>query len=65
MEALLSLIKRINPQKMNVSKSENMLIHLQFTHFITSNKSNFKFLVAPNKKGKLQSLESVLLWVSL
>jgi hypothetical protein len=34
MEALLCLIKRINPQKMNISKSENMLIHLVFTHFI-------------------------------
>jgi hypothetical protein len=30
MEALLCLIKRINPQEMNVSKSENMLIHLLF-----------------------------------
>jgi hypothetical protein len=36
---------------MNVSKSENMLIHLVFTHFITKpNKYNFNFLVAPNKK---------------
>jgi hypothetical protein len=39
---------------MNVSKSENMLIHLVFTHFITTpNKNNFNFLVAPNKKQSL------------
>jgi hypothetical protein len=36
---------------MNVSESENMLIHLLFTHFITKpNKNNFKFSVAPNQK---------------
>jgi hypothetical protein len=44
----------MNSQKMNVSKSENILIHLLrvFTHFITkSNKNiNFKVLVAPQKK---------------
>jgi hypothetical protein len=45
------LIKRMNPQKISVSKSENMLIHLIFTQFITKpHKNNFKFLVAPNKK---------------
>jgi hypothetical protein len=36
---------------MNVSESENILIRLVFTHFITTpNKNNFHFLVAPNKK---------------
>jgi hypothetical protein len=36
---------------MNVSESENMLIHLQFTHFVTKrNKNNCKFSVAPNQK---------------
>jgi hypothetical protein len=51
MKTLLCLIKGMNPQKINASKSENMLIHLVFTHFITKpNKNNFTFLVAPNKK---------------
>jgi hypothetical protein len=50
MEALLCLTKRMNPQKINVSKSKNMLIHLLFTHFITKpKKKNVKFLGAPNK----------------
>jgi sialic acid synthase SpsE len=57
MKVLLCLIKRMNPQKMNVSKSENMLIHL--VHTLLRNQMKIIFSTSFSKVSHFALINSV------